>query len=275
MRIARNDATGHTICIGRTQGLPFIAMHEYVNELPDLDTRLKLLYFVILAAALFLAESTSRIAILTAVLASLLVVFRRICLRRPYALIAMLLIANSVFVLHCFFSPESARLGHFTQIGCSRGAQLALTIISLWAAATLLFGSERPRELARAVGCFLPFDKRSGSFSHSFISLILTGLLVFPVCKNRLVLARTAARARGGWFRANSAGQSRHNLENAMGFALRRFYLASDDITGQLAARGYSGPDTHASRPSSRPIGASDIIMFAAATTFTVAILLA
>ena len=239
-----------------------------------MDARLKLFYFLILAGALFFAKDTFRIAILAAILASLLILFRRVCLRRAHALIALLFVAGAVFVLHCFFSPDGASLGHFSALGCQRGAGLALTIISLWAAATLLFGSARPRELARAIGCFLPLAKRKGSFSHSFISLVLTGLLVFPICRNRLVAARTAARARGGWLCVSSAARSRYNLEKVMGFALRRLYLASDDITGHLAAKGYSGPEARPDKSAAPPISASQILLFAAATALTVAMLL-
>ncbi len=239
-----------------------------------MDARLKLLYFLALAGALFFAKSALRLAIFSAVLASFLILFRRTRPRRPHALLALLFVAGSVFALHCFFAVDGSSYGQFSTIGCERGARLALTIISLWAAATLLFGSAKPQELTHAIGCFLPFATRPGSFSHSFVSLVSTGLLVFPVCKNKLGAARTAARARGGSFGLKSVGQSRRILEKLVRFALKRLYLASDDILGRLASKGYSGPEVWLKGGNAKPITASQVLLFGAVAALTVAILL-
>jgi len=238
------------------------------------DSRLKLFYFLALASSLVFAKSTLRLAILVVLFTSFLILFRRTCLRRPHALLSLLFVAGSVFALHCFFAMDGSSYGQFSAIGCQRGARLALTIVSLWAAAALLFSSAKPLELTRAIGCILPYASRPGSFSHSFVSLVSMGLLIFPTCKTSLAAARTAEKARGGSLGLKSPGQSRRNLEKLTGFALRRLYLASDDIHGRLASKGYSGPKVRLKRGATAPIRASDILLFAAATTLTVAILL-
>jgi len=240
-----------------------------------MDARLKLLYFLALAVSLFFAKSAPRLAILAAILASVLFLFKRASLRRPHALIALTLVAGSVFVLHCFFPWDGSGFVQFSPLGCQKGARLALTIISLWAAATLLFGSARPRELTRAIGWFLPLARRPGSFSHSLISLVSNGLLIFPACRSSLAAARTAARARGASFCLRSPGRSRRNIEEVMGFALRRLYVRSDEILSQLASRGYSGLEAWLQKGNATPISASQILLFAAVTTITVAALIA
>ena len=239
-----------------------------------MDARLKLFYFLTLASSLFFAKSTLRLAILVVLFAALLILFRRTCLRRPHALLALLLVAGSVFALHCFVAMDGSSFGQFSAIGCQRGTRLALTIISLWAAAALLFGSAKPQELTRAIGCCLPFASRPGSLSHSFVSLVSTGLLIFPTCKTSLAATRTAARARGGSFGLKSPRQSRRNLEKLAGFAFKRLYLASDDILGRLASKGYSGPEVWLKGGAATPIRASQILLFAAVTAVTVAVLL-
>ncbi|MBN2208583.1 MAG: hypothetical protein JW759_04740 [Candidatus Coatesbacteria bacterium] len=239
-----------------------------------MDARLRLLYFLALAVSLFFAKSATRLAILAAILASVLFLFKRASLRRPHALIALTLVAGSVFVLHCFFPLDGSGVVQFSPVGCQKGARLSLTVVSLWAAATLLFGAAMPRELTLAIAWFLPFARRPGSFSHSFISLVSNGLLIFPACRSSLAAARTSARARGSSFCLRSPGRSRRNTEEVLGFALRRLCVRSDEIIIQLACRGHSGLEAWLPKGDAKPISASQIVLFAAVTAITVAMLI-
>ncbi|RLC45521.1 MAG: hypothetical protein DRH70_07345 [Candidatus Coatesbacteria bacterium] len=235
------------------------------------DARLNLVYYIALAASLAFAKDILRLAILTTVLLLLLALFKKQSLQRPYSLIAVLVIASTIFILHSFFATGESRYGRFSPQGCQRGARLALIVVSLWAGARLLFSSARPRDLACAIGAILPFAKRHGSFSHGLISVISGGLLVLPACKHELVAARIAARARAGSFGRWSHGMTWRNLARLVGFALKRLWLSSDELSGKLASRGYDGPERWLK--SRRPPSAAQLALFLLATGLTVAIL--
>lgn len=72
-----------------------------------------------------------------------------------------------------------------------------------------------------------------------------------------------------------SPGQSQRNLENLASFALKRLYLASEDIQGRLASKGYSGPEVWLKRGSAGPLGALQILAFVVATALTILLLVA
>ena len=236
-----------------------------------MDARLNLLNYIALAASLVFAKNVLRLAILTVLLLSLLALLRKESSRRPYSLIAVLIVASTIFALHSFFALDEADYGQFSPQGCQRGARLALTVLSLWAGAKLLFSSARPCDLARAIGAVLPFARRRGSFPHSLISLVSSGLLVLPVCKNELIAARIAARARAGRFVLGSHRMARRNLSRVVGFALRRLWAGSDEVSGLLATRGYSGPEAWLNEH--RPPSAGQLALFLIAVGLTVAIL--
>jgi len=236
-----------------------------------MDARLNLLYYIALAASLVFAKNVLRLAILAVLLLSLFALLRKESSRRPHSLIAVLIVASTIFVLHSFFAIGETNYGQFSPQGCQRGARLALTVLSLWAGAKLLFSSARPCDLARAIGAVLPFARRRGSFSHSLISVVSSGLLVLPVCKNELIAARMAARARAGRFGLGSHHKARRNLARVVGFALKRLWVGSDEVSGWLATRGYRGPEkwlNERRRPS-----AGQLALFLVATGLTVAIL--
>lgn len=233
------------------------------------DARLKLLYFIALAASLLLAGSVLRVGIVALVLGVVIVACRKRCLRRWYSLVPVSVVAGSVFLLHCLLPVDQAS----DHDGCALGARLALTILSIWAGATLLFGGVRPRELVTALGSFLPLSRSRGSFTNSLVSMLSTGLLILPVCTNSLRSARTAMKARGGSLRFGASTCGRQNVGRLMAFALRRLYLASDEIVGRLSVRGYSGAGSLAAHRAA-PIGIKQVLSFIGAAGLTVGLVL-
>ncbi len=220
-----------------------------------------------LAVSLAMSDNVTRSAILATILLTLMMIFRRETIRRPRAIVAALIFVCTILLLHSCVVLGGAGYSRFSPEGAQRGAKLALMVLCLWAAAKLFFGSAKPSELARALGAFLPFARRPASFSHALVSLVTSGLLILPFCKNELVAVGTAARARGGLLGHWPDARVRRNIGRMVGVVLRNLWVGSDRISGLLASRGYAGPESWMRAGSSPSIGQAALLVVATAVT--------
>ncbi len=210
-----------------------------------LDPRVKIVLLLAYIAALFLLDSRSAYAVLTALTLALMAVSRVPLGTQLRALKPLWWIILFTFAMHLFSHPGEAiaQVGPFTMTweGVAQGAFISLRLILLILMSSLLTFTTSPLKLTDALESLLSPGKRFGLPAHELAMMMTIALRFVPTLIEELDRIMKAQQSRGADFTTGSLLQRARAIVPVLVPLFLSAFRRADELALAMEARCYRG----------------------------------